>query len=182
MLRQSQISGSMPERPCGNSRGFVQTALGSSGDARRLDRFFHRLDEETRLRPLSSARVLLVAFSPEQLGELRDHLRTAGVDVTAATPNVKQLSNAGEMGAAFTHILVNIDAFDDLETGIDVLSAFRKRFSHVVVLCSAHVADDDLGSERSTICDATLRLPVSPKRLRQGLSAASVNSNERSDC
>ena len=182
MSKQNQISGNMTSMARDYSRGFIQTVLGSSGETQCLDRFFRRIDEETRMRSLSATRVLLVAFSPEQLDELREHLRNAGVNVTAATSNVRQLSNAGEMGAVFTHIFVNIDAFDDLETGIDVLRAFRKRFSHVVVLCSAHVANDDLGSERSAICDVTLRLPVSLERLRQGLSAASSNSNERTDC
>lgn len=124
------------------------------------------------------ARVLLVAFSPKQLEQLRDHLRVIGVHVTAATPNFKKLPNAGRMGAAFTHFLVNLDAFDDLETGVDVLSAFRKRCGHVVILCSERVADDDLGAERAAICDATLKLPVSLERLRRGLRAASANRRD----
>lgn len=162
-----------------NNRGFIKVVRNFSDDARNLDHFFHRVDENIRVNSTYRARVLLVAFSPKYLEELRDHLRGIGVHVNATTPNVKQLSHSGNMGAAFSHILVNFDAFDDLETGVDVLAAFRKRFDHAVVLCSEHVSYDDLGSERSAICDATLRLPISLERLQRGLRAASANSRER---
>jgi hypothetical protein len=37
------------------------------------------------------------------------------------------------------------------------------------------VIKDDLGSERISICDVTLRMPISSQRLLGGLEAAKVN-------
>lgn len=168
-----------------NTRAFnsflcnVQTALDVSIDSQVLSNILSRFDEEIKLRTLVDARVLLVAFEGNQLASLRDYMRTAGIQVSAATPNVEHLSINDVIGPEFTHILVNIDAFDDLEAAVDALSAFRRRFCHVVILCSAHVAHDDLGNERSVICDASLRLPVSSRRLLQGLVTASANRSER---
>lgn len=163
----------------GNVCGSIHLGVNISDEVQSLEYFFNRVDEGMKMRAIFCARVLLVAFSPEQLQGLRDYLRGMGVHVTAATPNVKQLPDVGRMGTGFTHILINFDAFDDLETGVEVLSAFRKHFGHVLILCSAQVASDDLGSERSAICDATLRSPVTPERLRLALRAATTNRHER---
>lgn len=129
---------------------------------------------------LADARVLLLGFRPEHLSNLRESLRGLGVHVTAAAPSVLQLPNVAEMGLAFSHVLVHFDAFDDVESGVDALADFRASAPRmIVVACSALVSGDDLGSERFPICDATLRLPVSTPRLREGLVAATFNHIER---
>lgn len=129
---------------------------------------------------LTDGRVLLLGFRPEHLSSLRESLRSLGVHVTAAAPSVLQLPNVAEMGLAFSHVLVHFDAFDDVESGVDALADFRASApGMIIVACSALVSGDDLGSERALICDATLRLPVSTPRLRDGLVAATFNHVER---
>lgn len=128
---------------------------------------------------LEEARVLLLGFPPVHLSSLRDSLRSLGVHVTAAAPSVMQLPDVAEMGLAFNHVLVHFDAFDDVEAGVEALIAFRASAPEtIVVVCSALVSGDDLGSERALICDATLRLPVSTPRMREGLFAARNNHAE----
>lgn len=155
--------------------------LRDMADARSLgDRLMSRNDDHMRTQSLSDARVLLLAFSAVHLSELRCHLRAIGVKVTAAAPTVTQLPNVTGMGRAFTHVLINFDAYSDVESGVDKLFEFRKQSpGFVLVLCSAQVGGDDMGTERAAICDATLRLPVSMSRLRAGLIAASTNHCER---
>lgn len=128
---------------------------------------------------LADARVLLVGFDPEHRVALREHLRSLGTRVAAATPGVEQLPSVAGMGAAFTHVVVGFDAFEDVEAGVDALLALRRNAPGlVVILCSAMVGGDDLGGERSAICDATLRMPVSRDRLRAGLVAATITHAE----
>jgi CheY-like chemotaxis protein len=136
--------------------------------------------ERMAARGLADARVLLVGFPPEHLSSLRESLRNLGVHVTAAASRVLQLPNVAEMGLAFSHVLVNVDAYEDVESGVDALAEFRASAPElVVVMCSMLVGGDDLGSERTLICDATLRLPVSMPRLRDGLLTATRNHDER---
>ena len=161
--------------------GHGRRILRDMADARSLgDRLMSGSEDRLRTQSLSDARVLLLAFSAAHLSELRYHLRAIGVKVTAAAPTIKQLPNVTGMGRAFTHVLVNFDAYSDVESGVDRLCEFRKQSPGLVlVLCSAQVGGDDMGTERAAICDATLRLPVSMSRLRAGLIAASVNHCER---
>ena len=154
----------MPSRMIG--RAVFETISGKGLE----QRLFARAEDSVRGATLSDARVLLVGFSSAQLASMREHLRAFGVRATASAPGVSQLANVIGMKGAFSHIIVNFDAFEDVETGVDCLLSFRKQTrDFVVIACSAAVAGDDFGSERSAICDATLRMPVSRAALRAGL-------------
>lgn len=73
-------------------------------------------------------------------------------------------------------MIINLDAFSDIDVAIDLLLSFRKQRPDVIVLiASTDVIKDDLGSERIRICDVTLRMPISSQRLLGGLEAAKVN-------
>jgi hypothetical protein len=122
------------------------------------------------------ARVLLVGFSADHLCDTRRNLRLIGVEAVASTSDVGQLQNLSEMDFGFTHIVVNFDAFSDVEAGVEALIELRSNApSLIIVACSEMISGDDLGRERSLICDATLKLPVSKSRLEQGLLIAFLN-------
>lgn len=121
-------------------------------------------------------RVLVVACDTVDRVSLRDSLRQIGVRIVAVAPNASQLCSVAEMGKSFTHVIVNLDAFESMEDAVEALLAFRKRApDSVVIAVSSQVAGDDLGQERSAICDATLRFPVTERRLRQGLTRGQAN-------
>jgi 3'-phosphoadenosine 5'-phosphosulfate sulfotransferase (PAPS reductase)/FAD synthetase len=71
---------------------------------------------------------------------------------------------------------VALDGESDSFALFDLLVQLRKVFPTTVVIfvdCAAHA--DDLTSERSAICDATLRGPVTEAQLRNGFAAAARN-------
>lgn len=121
-------------------------------------------------------RVLLIGFTPRHLSDTIYNLRSIGVAATASLSNVHHLHNVSDVGVGFTHVLVNIDAFDDIEAGVEALMAYRSSAPDLIVLiCSEMVGGDDFGSERVRICDATLKLPISLPRLVDGLVKAFLN-------
>lgn len=128
---------------------------------------------------LHSIRVLLLGLDGADRNEIRDNLRRIGVGATGTASNVSQLGAISNMTRSFTHLIVNIDSFPDLESAIVSLMEFRQKTGEMaVVIVSSQVQDDDLSQERRSICDATLRLPVTEQRLRRGLLEASVNNRE----
>ena len=136
------------------------------------DRAAARLETDA----VCGARVLLVGFPEADQSDMLGQLRELGVGTVGAMSETGQLIALAAAEPAFSHLVVNFDACEDTETGIETLLALRKGAPGLaVVLCSAMVRGDDLGTERSAICDATLRLPVSLPRLRAGLKAASRN-------
>jgi len=167
-----------PSRGAGALPGGVVARLVDRDDP------FERLVRSAAIRMdgdvFSDARVLLVGFPQKHLAGLRRDLRDLGVRATAAAPSVRQLPDVAGMGLAFSHVIVHFDAFEDVEAGVNALYDFRRSSPGMVVIaCSEFVSGDDLGGERAAICDATLRLPVSTPRLRDGFAAASVNHHDR---
>lgn len=139
-------------------------------------RLWRKLDIALDSAPTAGFRVVMAGFPVELQGSIRGQLRDVGVLSTASMHSVHQLEDLAGMAGVFTHVLVNLDAFEDVESGVEALLELRSAAPGLaVVLFSSQVAGDDLGAERSAICDATLRLPVSPTRLRRGLTAASEN-------
>lgn len=129
---------------------------------------------------LCDKRVLLVGFPSEQRASIRDMLDVIGVRMVAAVGAVQVLGLIGELDSAFALVVVTFDGFADTSDGVDALLAFRATSRRsAVVLCSSSVKVDDLTNERAAICDATLRLPGTPSRLRGALLAALEN---RSAC
>ena len=80
-------------------------------------------------------------------------------------------------GAAF---LVNIDVFGPLEQAVDVLLSLRRTNpSLTIIVLSSDFVRDDTSLERSAITDASLRLPCTPERMRDGLFCAAENTKLR---
>lgn len=133
-------------------------------------------NEELARNLLHRARVLLVGVAAPDLAAIRQGLSFLEVGATAAASRVDHLADVVRMHAGFTHVLVNLDAFEDIDLAVEVLGRFRVEAPDIiVVLLSAQVRADAPGSERRQICDATLRLPLSTQRLRDGLLAATLN-------
>lgn len=125
------------------------------------------------------ARVVLVGFSDAHLCDTRQKLRSIGVTATASASTARQLADLSDMRLGFTHVFVDFDAFDSVEDAVDALIAFRLNAPGVIVVAfSEAVSGDDFGRERARICDATLRLPISAPRLRDGLVSAELNHAE----
>jgi hypothetical protein len=121
-------------------------------------------------------RVLGLGFEQDERTSLRNGLRFIGVKATAIAPSVAQLKSVPAMGLAFTHVVVNIDAYESVEDAVAALIDFRIQSPITTVIAvSARVADDDFGTDRNAICDVTLRLPLTERRIRRSLIEGRTN-------
>ncbi|PXW67358.1 hypothetical protein C7964_10777 [Loktanella sp. PT4BL] len=78
-----------------------------------------------------------------------------------------------------TYLLVNVDVIGELEDAVDELISFRKKWPNtVVIMISSFVLSDDFGTYRQLICDATLRSPISKRRVKSALLAARQNKTQ----
>ena len=103
-------------------------------------------------------------------------LKTYGITPIQKSSSKARLEDVTPADTGTTYLVVNVDAIGELEDAVDELIAFRKRCPNVVVvMISAFVLSDDLGSYRKLICDATLRSPISQGRFEQSVIAARLN-------
>jgi CheY-like chemotaxis protein len=108
--------------------------------------------------------------------DCRTWLKHIGVHAVVIAPDVSQLLSLTQTGDDFSHVVLNLDAYESTEDAVEALLDFRARSRTIVVIAlTALASSDDLGSERSAICDATLRLPLTGQRLEQGLIAGQAN-------
>lgn len=115
----------------------------------------------------------LVGFGGQNLTTLVKLLRGVGVQKTTLFTDISQLYEVVKWPVdsksnwqSFSHVFVNLDSFRSLESGIDLLLDFRKIYKSArIILISAHSVSDDFGDEKSSICDITLSLPLSFKKL-----------------
>ena len=67
-------------------------------------------------------------------------------------------------------LVVNVDAFDLVEI-VDALISFRRQSPDVsVIILSAAFGGDEFQGERKAICDVSLRLPLSARRIQRAFS------------
>jgi hypothetical protein len=124
-------------------------------------------------------RVIILGCDTVERAFIRNCLRLFGVGATATASNVEQLASVAEMGQSFTHVIIDLDAYDCKEDAVDALFDFRRRAPEIVVVAvSSRVSGDDFGLERRAICDATLCLPLTERRLRRGLVEGHANNQE----
>lgn len=127
------------------------------------------------------AKVLLVGFMPKDLDVIREKLCSLGVQGTASVANSRQLQDMAFIGLPFTHVLINVDAFEDAEACVEGLMNFRACAQDTaLVACSAWINEDDLSDESISLCDVTLKLPICTDSLVYGLISASLTRFERS--
>jgi hypothetical protein len=135
-----------------------------------------KASERMSRKPFANMSAVIVGFHDGYLYDVR-HI-VAGLDfkVTARLRNVENLVALADAELGFSVVIVDIDAFDDIETAVDSLVEFRRKApSSVVVLVSSKVGGDDFGSERLPICDVTLRAPLSAERLKQAVSSGAAS-------
>ncbi|MGP9789980.1 hypothetical protein [Roseinatronobacter sp. NSM] len=137
--------------------------------------FIRRMNDSS----FDDVKALLVGFSELDLHRMRTHLRSIGVNLIASTPSLRCSEASSPVENIFTHVLINFDAFEDTEAGVETLLTLRgKNTNAVTILCSKVVSSDDFDSSRILICDATLKMPLTDKRLRNGFIAANANNRE----
>ena len=120
---------------------------------------------------------LLVGFEELDRLDLQGQMRDLGVGSIDVARDVKTLRRWPRERQSCGGVVVNLDAFSDLDDALDCLIDFRiKSPGTIVILVSYFVGSDDFGAERQILCDVTLRAPVSVSRLeialRQGLANA----------
>lgn len=122
-------------------------------------------DPQQESEGLRGTHLLLLGFKPEERLDLCRYLKHERAFVSWSS-EVWKLSADPQGCSAFDAIIVNLDAFEDLDTGVDTLLFFRlNNPSIAIVLVSTRVNRDDFGDHRRAICDATLRSPATPDRL-----------------
>ncbi|WP_305969785.1 MULTISPECIES: hypothetical protein [unclassified Mameliella] len=112
----------------------------------------------------------------DQLGELGEWV--ASVTVFGQVRDALRIAERVDGDSAA--FLVNIDVFGPLEQAVDVLLSLRRTNPKLTILVmSSEFVRDDTSLERSAIADASLRLPLTPDRLRDGLYCAAENTKLR---
>lgn len=151
-----------------------QAWLASAADA--TERLDATAAEKLVADAFQNARVILFGFSGKHQREIRHMLRSIGCMAIATGSDLRQLQDVCAMGMGFTHVFVNIDAFEDVEDAVVALMAFRSNAPGMILVAfSESVSGDDFGTERRRICDVTLKLPVSAARLTNGMVTAFLN-------
>jgi len=136
-----------------------------------------RHDQVSESGTFQKGAVCAIGFEEGDTQRMRTWLRQVGLGPCASCVQVDQLQDLASPGHAFRYLVVNVDAFEDCDSAVNSLLVFRRhRPDTIVILVSAAVAIDDLGSERRMICDATLRAPLTLSRLKRGVSAAYENN------
>lgn len=121
---------------------------------------------------MRGAHILLLGFDSEGTVDLRSYIRSYGAFVSWSYEAAKLTEDPCGCGG-FDTIIINLDAFEDLETGVEALLSFRSAYPAVgIVLVSSRVARDEFGGHRKAICDSTLRYPVTSDRLIESLKVA----------
>lgn len=124
-------------------------------------------------------RALLIGFSNDYLLDIRNKLRSIGFTATASMSDIRKIDDISKLKPGFGLVIVNFDAFADMDEAVDAMLEFRSATPDLsVVAVSEMVSGDDFGSERAPICDVTLKLPVSKTRLAQGLVMAQQNHQD----
>ncbi len=156
--------------------GIVSTALRAFTNSRSMEeRLWSDFGAQTKMRDLSHLKVILVGFGNAERSKVMDTLAALDVRKSASIRDVCGLIGADEVYREFDLVLVNLDAFEDIPTGVDELMCFRKRHAAASVVLLSKLSSDDLGPERRAICDATLRMPLNTSRFADGLQAALTN-------
>ncbi|MCW1949820.1 MAG: hypothetical protein KIH44_000420 [Octadecabacter sp.] len=106
------------------------------------------------------------AFAQKDFGAVKFH------------DDVSRIADLSEGHDALGCLIINVDGFDCIEDAVEALMRFRQsRPEVVVIITSGDFLLDDLGTERRTICDASLRVPLTPRRIQIGLRAATHNNS-----
>ena len=125
---------------------------------------------------IGEMRVLVVGFLGADRSSICSQLRQIGVRSVASMAEVSKLKCVSGMASTFSHVVVNIDAFNCVDDAVGALLEFRRSTRDILIVCvSAFASMDDFGIERSAICEVTLRWPIGDVRLRAALVSSVEN-------
>lgn len=126
--------------------------------------------------PLEGLAILQLGFSRYDGTLISETMHRLGARNVARSETVYPLGLGKPGSLRYDGIVVNLDRYADMESGVDRLMRFRRGCpSCFVVLATADVASDDFGHHRRAICDSTLKLPLTATRLTAALEAALLN-------
>lgn len=130
------------------------------------DTLFHRAAYKFTQNERFCTRIATIGFDFKTASQIKRSLRIIR-DVYFKEPaDISVLAPSGQCTFSATDVIVNLDAFIDIETAVTGLLDFRVRNkSSAVIAVTSSVKSDDFGSERSQICDVTLRSPLSDNRI-----------------
>lgn len=162
------------------AEGLQGLSPGPKGSGPRPQAMLEPPKEDSRL---ERARVRLVGPYNSPLVSCMDWLRdrVAGVSLSRLQDACAMPESAAQQQLI---LILDLDAFGDLEEAIDWLLDLRSHRPEVVVLAaSADFRSDDFSRERLAIADASLKLPASRSRLMSGLISALNNHRHcRASC
>lgn len=149
----------------------------SAGADNTLDFFSRRRPRSETYKPAPAKdTVCLFGLGTEDTLVVLDALKSYSITPIQKSTHITRLADAMPATTGMTYLLVNVDAMGELEDAVDELIAFRNSWPNVVVvMISAFVLNDDCGSYRKLICDATLRSPISEGRFENVMIAARHN-------
>ncbi|CRK74406.1 hypothetical protein [Nereida ignava] len=128
-----------------------------------------------------SGNACLVGFDENDILAVRDMVRQAGLSPVMSCATASLMRDLQMISTTSSFVIVNLDGFSDVDVGVDALIKFRRMCPDPsVLIVSRTVLNDELGSHRRAIADATLRAPLSGERLAAGLAAAHCNHAEAS--
>lgn len=156
------------------------TPEGGTRDFKKLEcDLWERTREQMKNTLFFDVKALLIGFSDHDLYMMRSQLKNIGVKFVASMPAFKHEQEISPIKNIFTHVFINFDAFEDVDSGVDALLKAREdNINLVIILLSNEISADDFDMNRALICDASLKLPLTENRLRSGLIYATSNNNE----
>jgi len=135
------------------------------------------LNERMAENSLSKVPVLLIGFSPREESRICDMLEQLKFLEYVTISKMPRMCEMPMFCGNEFYSLVNAELFNDTENLVEALIILREIHKNmIIVLISAFVNQDDLSNERTFICDATLRAPVTIERLKAGLLSARENT------
>lgn len=113
----------------------------------------------------TSPECLIVGLELDDASWVAAEAKAAGLK-TRVVP-IEQLATVNRECWSTVALVVNVDAFD-LGDIVDTLIAFRRNAPEVsVIILSAAFGGDEFQGERKAICDISLRLPLSFRRVQR---------------
>ena len=74
-------------------------------------------------------------------------------------------------------IFIDVDEFSDVENVVDSLASLRMQRPDLIIILVSHMfSRTDLDKDRISICDASIRLPISLPHLEFSITEASYNN------
>lgn len=103
-----------------------------------------------------------------------------GVEHCVYLSQIADLGKLTRLGSSLSHLVINIDIFESIEAAVNFQIGFRKANPAVqIFMISSCVARDDFGSHRTSVCDVTMRAPLSEGRFKAALKAVGASGPMR---